>query len=136
MMKFVPKANTDDWNGECQHCDWFSSADEGMPCRICEGTANSGTREESERECYFNATLVTDGDCDDCPMKDVGYDCRGDQCEQMQKWIAAIRKQIPHKVHGNLRWCECGGYIPSKRYGYVYCPSCGQKIDWSDIDEM
>lgn len=53
--------------------------------------------------------------------------------------IKALEKQIPKKPHKNFEkfsgvWCSCGKYLGK---GYfvdkpIYCPDCGQKLDWSD----
>ena len=55
------------------------------------------------------------------------------------KSIHALEKQIPKKPHKNFKkfsgvWCSCGKYFGK---GYfvdkpIYCPNCGQAIDWSD----
>lgn len=53
--------------------------------------------------------------------------------------IKALEKQIPKKPNKNFEkfsgvWCSCGKYFGK---GYfvdkpIYCPNCGQKLDWSD----
>ena len=53
--------------------------------------------------------------------------------------IKALEKQIPKKPNKNFEkfsgvWCSCGKYLGK---GYfvdkpIYCPNCGQKLDWSD----
>ena len=62
-----------------------------------------------------------------------------DSIEAMDMAIKSLEKQIPKKTHKNFEkfsgvWCSCGKYLGK---GYfvdkpVYCPNCGQKIDWSD----
>lgn len=53
--------------------------------------------------------------------------------------IKALEKQIQEKPHKNFEkfsgvWCSCGKYLGK---GYfvdkpIYCPDCGQKLDWSE----
>ena len=67
------------------------------------------------------------------------YDDVQGTADTLQMSIKAIEKQIPKKTHKNFEkfsgvWCSCGKYFGK---GYfvdkpVYCPNCGQKIDWSD----
>ena len=62
-----------------------------------------------------------------------------DGIEAIQIAIQALEKQIPKKPHKNFEkfsgvWCSCGKYLGK---GYfvdkpIYCPDCGQKLDWSD----
>lgn len=62
-----------------------------------------------------------------------------DGIEAIQIAIQALEKQLPKKPHKNFEkfsgvWCSCGKYFGK---GYfvdkpIYCPNCGQKLDWSD----
>ena len=59
--------------------------------------------------------------------------------KNMEMIVQALEKQIPKKPHKNFEklsgvWCSCGKYFGK---GYfvdkpIYCPNCGQKLDWSD----
>ena len=59
--------------------------------------------------------------------------------KNMEMIVQALEKQIPNKPHKNFEkfsgvWCSCGKYLGK---GYfvdklIYCPDCGQKLDWSD----
>ena len=59
--------------------------------------------------------------------------------KNMEMIVQALEKQIPKKPHKHFEtfggvWCSCGKYFGK---GYfvdkpIYCPNCGQAIDWSD----
>lgn len=69
------------------------------------------------------------------------------RAEAIDMAINALEKQIPKSwirneyFDGEYTWeCPCckeeyvlieGGVLEN---GYSYCPSCGQKLDWSDTD--
>lgn len=45
--------------------------------------------------------------------------------------IAALEKQIPKGIfQGEHRKCICGSFAVGE-----YCFKCGQKIDWSEVEE-
>jgi len=54
-----------------------------------------------------------------------------------------VEKQIPKKPNvkelpdafGRLYWNVCGACDEEIESDYDYCPGCGQRIDWSEIDE-
>ena len=91
------------------------------------------------------------------PLDDENYDiCQYQEAkaialealEEIQQYKAlgtveelriAKEKQIPKKPNKNFEkfsgvWCSCDKYFGK---GYfvdkpIYCPNCGQKLDWSD----
>ncbi len=47
--------------------------------------------------------------------------------------IEALEKQAPKKPNGfNSECWDCGEFLLSSQDQPSYCPSCGQKIDWSE----
>ena len=62
-----------------------------------------------------------------------------DYKQALELGVKALEKQIPKKPHKNFEkfsgvWCSCGKYFGK---GYfvdkpIYCPNCGQKLDWGD----
>ena len=74
-------------------------------------------------------------DCDLCYMQGT----TGEHMTAIGIAIQSLEKQIPKKPHKNFEkfsgvWCSCGKYLGK---GYfvdkpIYCPDCGQKLDWSD----
>ncbi len=69
-------------------------------------------------------------------MGDRFYDCVLDDkvCELA---IDSLERQIPkkpivlRKFH-DLRCPVCKGYVETEVDEYRYCPTCGQRIDWSE----
>ena len=65
-------------------------------------------------------------------LSDNFYDCPLDD-----KAINTLEKQIPkkpillRKFH-DLRCPVCKGYVETEVDEYRYCPTCGQRIDWSE----
>lgn len=70
-----------------------------------------------------------------------------DLCEAVDKAVESLEKQIPKKplnVIYDDDWVEfwncpnCGiqhtAIINDEQWKFDYCPYCGQKIDWSDIE--
>ena len=76
--------------------------------------------------------------CDNCDLC-YAKGTTGEHIESVKLAIQSLEKQIPKKPHKNFEkfsgvWCSCGKYL---RKGYfvnkpIYCPDCGQKLDWSD----
>ncbi|WP_297419277.1 hypothetical protein [Clostridium sp.] len=62
--------------------------------------------------------------------------------EALELSIEALEKQIPKNVEGGtveafgFDWfCMCGNYLSMDKDEYIkYCPKCGQKLDWNNID--
>ena len=76
--------------------------------------------------------------CDNCDLCYAQGNV-GEHIKSIEIAIQALEKQIPKKPHKNFEkfsgvWCSCGKYLGK---GYfvdkpIYCPNCGQKLDWSD----
>ena len=76
--------------------------------------------------------------CDNCDLC-YAQGNTGEHIKSIEMAIQALEKQIPKKPHKNFEkfsgvWCSCGKYFGK---GYfvdkpIYCPNCGQKLDWSD----
>ena len=76
--------------------------------------------------------------CDNCDLCYAQGNV-GEHIKSIEIAIQALEKQIPKKPHNNFEkfsgvWCSCGKYLGK---GYfvdkpIYCPDCGQKLDWSD----
>ena len=76
--------------------------------------------------------------CDNCDLC-YAQGNTGEHIKSIEIAIQALEKQIPKKPHKNFEkfsgvWCSCGKYFGK---GYfvdkpIYCPNCGQKLDWSD----
>ena len=76
--------------------------------------------------------------CDNCDLCYAQGNI-GEHIKSIEIAIQALEKQIPKKPHKNFEkfsgvWCSCGKYFGK---GYfvdkpIYCPNCGQKLDWSD----
>ncbi len=50
--------------------------------------------------------------------------------------IKALKKQISKKPNTDDCCPDCGTYLKDDNcVEGLYCPNCGQKIDWSDADE-
>lgn len=54
--------------------------------------------------------------------------------------IETLEKQIPKKPiekFGLYKCCACNGVVYESEYNfkYSYCPNCGTKIDWSEVNE-
>ena len=57
--------------------------------------------------------------------------------------IQALEKQVAKQPNvkelpdafGRLYWNVCGACDEEIESDYDYCPGCGQRIDWSEIDE-
>ena len=64
--------------------------------------------------------------------------CEVDEYKMAQVAINALEKQIPKKpMFNGKNWYRCvnGCEIHKKQFEKDwYCPNCGQKLDWSDID--
>ena len=85
---------------------------------------------------------TSDNDCDNCEYC-YSQGNFGEQKEAFQMAINALEKQIPKKPHKNFEkfsgvWCSCGKYLGK---GYFvekpsFCSDCGQKLDWSDENEI
>ena len=89
------------------------------------------------------ATVSPNPKCGDCKhIKD------GNDCELYRSYLTlkeSIDKENPEKVYlecpeyGEDGWASC---VRCNRIfdldceeHYIYCPDCGQRLDWSDIDE-
>ena len=76
--------------------------------------------------------------CDNCNLCYAQGNV-GQHIKSIEIAIQSLEKQIPKKPHKNFEkfsgvWCSCGKYLGK---GYfvdkpIYCPDCGQKLDWSD----
>ena len=76
--------------------------------------------------------------CDSCNLC-YAQGTTGEHIKSIEIAIQALEKQMPKKPHKNFEkfsgvWCSCGKYLGK---GYfvdkpIYCPDCGQKLDWSD----
>lgn len=67
-------------------------------------------------------------------------------CEALDTAIEVLEKQLPKKpnfegdgyapdgtfVYDIWICPSCGGYYEVDYDDYVYCPKCGQKLDWSE----
>ena len=70
-------------------------------------------------------------------------------CEDMEELVntltIALEKQLPKKVEImdyvlddiNFKCPICKSeYICEKEHEHFYCPNCGQKLDWSEEEEL
>lgn len=51
--------------------------------------------------------------------------------------IKALEKQIPKPIYDKYRCSECGftkEFVDGHTTQYEYCPECGQRIDWEEIE--
>ena len=59
--------------------------------------------------------------------------------KSLEMAIEALEKQIPKKpiktqdIEGITYFycCKCSRVVGGKSYKFLYCPKCGQKLDWS-----
>ena len=59
--------------------------------------------------------------------------------EECEVILNALEKQIPHKIRPKTSLCaeipvcgKCNGIMDLAQGELNYCPTCGQKLDWSD----
>lgn len=81
------------------------------------------------REAIESLSYLISGECTDTQM---------DYVEEIEMAISALEKQAPKKPHRNYErfnamWCACGAYLGFKKDGKLFCPQCGQRIDWSGV---
>lgn len=81
--------------------------------------------------------------CHDCDPK-IGYGCSEncDFCEERKAFdmaMESLEKQIPKNptFQYSIDWgigrcgkCDCGYEV---NYQFLFCPKCGQKLDWREI---
>lgn len=56
--------------------------------------------------------------------------------ESIDMAIKALEKQIPKKVINRCMFCECPTCGNVEIQSSSYCCDCGQKLDWSDENEI
>lgn len=57
-------------------------------------------------------------------------------CESADLAIQALEKQIPKKPIDRCMFKECPDCHEIEIQYCNYCPTCGQKLDWSDEDDI
>ena len=100
-----------------------------IECRK-EARKRCGNPCEETGHCYYARCIIApDGD------RYLPYFCDVEQiCEDALKLLKE-QEVIPHQNYAglNMWWCGCGWGIGA-RGTLNYCPNCGRKVKWDDVD--